>query len=132
MKTEVTAIIQRFEKEAISEEDALYRIRELCGREIDGGWLRNYWRSESLDEFVDRVCAAPIQNIDQLTESDVVALIAELLATQSPGRRDRIGEALELRYGKPAGTVLGLVIDSDLNDPDQILAALRTETKIYL
>ena len=55
MKPQVTAIIESFESEEIQEAAALARIRELTGREIDADWLRNYWRSESIEDFVDRL-----------------------------------------------------------------------------
>ena len=132
MKPQVTAIIESFESEEIREVVALARIRELTGRDIDGDWLRNYWRSESIEDFVDRVCAEPIRDYERLTDADALALIAEYLLTQSPGRRDSIEEALDRRFGKPTGTISDLVFQRDLSDPSSILEELKRDTRIYL
>jgi hypothetical protein len=132
MKPQVTAIIESFESEEIPEAVASARIRELTGREIDGDWLRNYWRSESIEDFVDRVCAEPIRDYDRITDTDALALIAEYLQTQSPGRRDSIEEALDQRFGKPTGTVCDLVHQRDVSDPSAILADLKRDTRVYL
>jgi hypothetical protein len=132
MKPQVTAIIESFENGEIAEAVALARIRELTGREIDGDWLRNYWHSESIEDFVDRVCAEPIRDYERITDADALALIAEYLQTQSPGRRDSIEDALDRRFGKPTGTVCGLVHHRDASDPSGILAELKRDTRIYL
>ena len=65
MKSNVTAIIESFEKGAITEAVALEKLRDITGRDVDGDWLRNYWRSESTEDFVDRLCAEPIRNYER-------------------------------------------------------------------
>jgi hypothetical protein len=132
MKPQVTAIVESFEKEEIEEAVALARIRDVTGREIDGDWLRNYWRSESIEDFVDRLCAEPIRDFERITDADALALIAEYLQTQSPGRRDSIETALDRRFGKPTGTVSDLVHQRDLSDASAILAEMKRDTRIYL
>ncbi|MEZ5427257.1 MAG: hypothetical protein R2747_13390 [Pyrinomonadaceae bacterium] len=132
MKLQVTAIVESFEREEITEVVALARIRKLTGRGIDGDWLRNYWRSESVEDFVDRLCAEPIRDWERITDEEALALMAEYLETQSPGRRDSIEEALDRRFGKPAGTLSDLVFQRDFSDPDSILEELRRDTRIYL
>ena len=131
MKQEVTAIVDAFEREEISEAEALARIHELTGKEIDGHWLRNYWRSESTEDFIDRLCAEPILNFERITDAEALSLIEEFLQTQSPGRRDSVAEALERKFGKPTGQVYGLVYQRDLSDPDEILAELKNDTRLY-
>ena len=132
MKPQVTAIIASFESDEIQEAVALARIRELTGREIEGDWLRNYWRSESIEDFVDRICTEPIRDFERITDTEALALIAEYLETQSPGRRDSIETALDRRFGKPTGTVSDLIHHRDLSDPSGVLAELKRDTRIYL
>ena len=132
MKPQVTAIIESFENDEITEAVALARIRELTGGEIDGEWLRNYWRSESIEDFVDRLCAEPIHDFERITDAEALALIAEYLQTQSPGRRDSIETALDRRFGKPTGTVSDLIHQRNLSDASAILAELKRDTRIYL
>lgn len=132
MKQQVTEIIQSFEKGAMTEAAALARLNEVTGREVDGDWLRNYWRSESLGDFVERLCAEPIRDYQRITDVDALALIEEYLLTDNPGRRDSIEEALDRRYGKPRGTMNDLVFQHDLSEPSQVLEELKRDTRIYL
>lgn len=132
MKPQVTAVIESLENEEITEAVALARIRELTGRDVDADWLRNYWRSESIEDFVDRLCTEPIRDYERITDTEALALIAEYLQTQSPGRGDSIETALCRRFGKPAGTVSDLIFQRDLSDPSRILEELKRDTRIYL
>jgi len=132
MKPLVKTIVENFENKTITEAVALARLRELTGRDVDGDWLRNYWRAESLEDFVDRLCAEPIRDYDRITDTDALDLIAEYLQTDSPGRRDSIEEALGRRFGKPTGTVSGLVFLRGLTDRSGILQELKKDTRIYL
>jgi hypothetical protein len=132
MKERVTAIIESFENGSITESAAVTALRELTGKEVDGSWLRNYWRSEDLEDFVGRLCAESIANWERITDSDAVVLIAEYLETQSRGRQDSIEEALGRRYGKSTGTLSDLVFQRGLSDPSAILAELKKDTRIYL
>jgi hypothetical protein len=132
MTAQVTAIIESFEHSAITEAVALEKLREITGRDIDGDWLRNYWRSESMEDFVDRLCAKPIRDCERITDSDALELIAEDLATNSPGRRDSIEAALDRRFGKPTGTVSDIVFQRGLSEPSLILEDLKKDSRIYL
>ena len=132
MKPLVKTIVENFENKTITEAVALARLRELTGRDVDGDWLRNYWRAESLEDFVDRLCAEPIRDYDRITDTDALDLIAEYLQTDSPGRRYSIEEALHRRFGKPTGTVSGHVFLRGLTDRSGILQELKKDTRIYL
>ena len=129
MKERVTAIIESFEEGSISEATALERIKELTGNKIDS---RNYWSSESIEDFVDRVCAEAIADWERITDTEALALIAEFLQTGSPGRRDSIDAALAKRYGKPIGAVVQLVFRRGLSQPNEVLNELKKDTRIYL
>jgi hypothetical protein len=132
MKEQVTAIIESFEAGSIPEGVALARLEDLTGNKIDGDWLRNYWRSESIEDFVDRLFAEPVADWERITDTGAMALIAEFLRTESPGRRDSIDAALAKRYGKPIGAVVQLVFRRGLSEPNEILNQLRKDTRIYL
>ncbi len=132
MKQLVMDIVQSFEKGELPEEAALTAMEQILGRPVDASWLRNYWRSESLEDSIDRLCAAPIQNWASLTETESVSLIAEYLETESPGRQESIQTALERRFRKPGGTLSDLIFQRDLCDPVTILNELKIDTTIYL
>ncbi len=132
MKHDVTSIIDSFEEGAITEAVALARLHETTGRTVDPDWLRDYWRSESLEDFVDRLCAEPIVDWERITDTEALALMAEFTKTDSPGRRDSIEIALDRRYGKPSGTLSGLVRQQDIAEPSKILGEMKKDTRIYL
>lgn len=132
MKAHVTAVIESFEAEEITEAEALAKLHEVTGRVVDPGWLRHYWNSESLEEFVDRLSASPIGDWQELTDDDAIRLIAEYFKTESRGRRDSIEEALDRRFGKPTGTLSELIHQRDISEPARILEELKRDTRIYL
>jgi hypothetical protein len=132
MKDQVTAIIESFEDGDMTESDAVARIQALTGRVVDADWLRNYWSSESLEDFVDRLCAESIADWRQISDDQALKLIAEYFQTESRGRQDSIEEALDRRFGKPTGTLSNLVHMRDLSEPSEILGELKKDTRIYL
>jgi hypothetical protein len=132
MKAQVTAVIKSFEEGTIPDSAALAKLGELTGRTVDAGWLREYWRSESLEDFVDRLCAEPIPDWQAIMDPDALALIREYLRGPAPGRRDSIGSAIDRRYGKPGGTLMDLVFHKGLTDAASILDELKKDTRIYL
>jgi hypothetical protein len=132
VKSTAREIIEHFEAGRIAEGEALARLETLTGRAVEAGWLREYWRSESIDDFVDRLCAEPIANWQTLTEDEVEALIAEFIAGASPGRRDQIEDAIEKRFRKSPGVLIDLVDQKQPSDPKEILRELKKDTVIYL
>ena len=89
--------------------------------------VRNLLRISLIDFALRR-----IRDFDRITDTEALALISEYLQTESPGRRDSIEAALDRRFGKPTGTICGLVFQRDLSDPKQILEELKRDTRIYL
>jgi hypothetical protein len=132
MKDQVTAIIESFEDGDMPESDAVAQLQALTGRVVDADWLRNYWSSESLEDFVDRLCAESIADWRQISDDQALKLIAEYIQTESRGRQDSIEEALDRRFGKPTGTLSNLVRMRDLSEPSEILGELKKDTRIYL
>lgn len=132
MKNQVAEIIESLESGIVTDAAAVAKLEQVTGRQIDLDWLRNYWHSESREDFVDRLCAEPITNYEQLTDSDALALIADYLQTDSPGRRGSIEAALHRRYGKPAGMLSDFVFQRNVSDPACILRELKKDTRIYL
>ena len=109
MKPRVTAVIESLVNGVVPEAEALAALQEITGRPVDPDWLRHYGASESLEDLVDRLCAVPIEDWEQITEIAALGLIGEYLETASPGRRDSIELALDRRFGKPSGTLSDLV-----------------------
>ena len=132
MKDIAVGVIRRFEAGDQPENDALERLRALTGRKVDPDWLRNYWRSESKEDFVDRLCSKPIESWQMLTESEAEALISEHLKTSSPGRRDSIEAAIDRRFKRPNGTLNDLVFQKNLGDPKKNLDEIEKAETVQL
>ena len=132
MKASVRSLVEDFEAGRLSETDVLKRLQEITGRSIDSYYLRNYWRSESIDDLVDKLCAKTIKDWQAITEAEAEELICEYIVTESPGRRDSIEVAIDRRFGKASGFLSDLVFQRDIDDPKAILSELKKDTVIYL
>lgn len=132
VKSTAREIIEHFEAGRIAEGEALGLLEALTGRAVEAGWLREYWRSESIDDLIDRLCAGPISNWQTLTDDDVEALIAEFIAGVRPGRHDQIEDALAKRFRKSRGTLIDLVDQKGLSEPKEILRELKKDAVVYV
>ena len=126
-------IVEDFESERIGIEDALCRLREITGKEIDAYSLANYWRAESLSSFVRDLCMPPIEPWQDLSEEQSLALIKELLENITDvAIYNRNSLALEKRWAKPLGTLSDMIFYKNLTDPLKILKELKNNTVIQL
>ncbi|MEM7037335.1 MAG: hypothetical protein AAF570_10170, partial [Bacteroidota bacterium] len=97
-------IIQRFEHDQISFDEAKAAILASTGKEVDEYALRNYWRSESLNSFARRLAQSPAEI--PLDDGDVAKLVKELFENLNDDAIVEANcEALEKRFAKPPGTV---------------------------
>ncbi len=126
------AIVRKFESGELPEHNAISQLQELAGRPIDPDWLRNYWRSESTDSFIERLLATKLLDWQSITDSQAEALIAEYLDTSNTARRDTIENAINRRYRKPSGTLSDLVFQRDISEPKRILEELKKHTTIAI
>lgn len=128
----VQRIINSFDRGDLSESYTLTQLKELKGHSVEVDWLRNYWRSESLKDFADRLCALPIQDWQALSIQKVESLIAEYINKASPGRRQIIESAIVRPFRKPSGTLSDLVFEKEITAPKLILEELGKDTTIRL
>ncbi|WP_146088862.1 hypothetical protein [Neolewinella xylanilytica] len=132
MRPQVRSLIIDYLNDQISAEHTLRQIMDLTGKHISEYELNNYWRSEDLESFIDRLA---LQSLDPKTIDDDRAI--ELLQSILDNLGDhalliRNSEALEIKYRKPSGTVVNLIFYKEIEDVSSLLLALKIDTVTYL
>ena len=104
----------------------------MTGKIIDRDHLKNYWRSESLEDFAEILATRPIDNYEKITSETATKLIEEALLEPGGAIFLRNAEALEKRYRKTEGFLTDHVFQEDIDDLTQILSRLKEDTAIKL
>jgi len=126
-------IIEDFENRKIDGPVAVELIAALTGETIDIGYLAEYWASEDLDTFVEKLLVQHIQDWQSIDDKRAIELIIEIQdSVGKEGLRIRNSTALEKRYGKSIGTVIDIMDTTSNGDPKLILEELKKETRIFL
>lgn len=130
MKKAVHEVIESFEKQLILIGDALDRIESITGKRIDADTLENYWRSESIETFVERLCTSSIEDWDEIDDEAAIRLIEEIgnsFGNQAITERNR--DALAKRYGRSSHEINNL-LNTGMDAAD-ILFQLKNESRAY-
>ena len=99
-----------------------------CDKKISRDELDNYWRSESLDDYVKKICIPAISEWHQIDDLQAIKLIEEIINSLTDDSiLCRNSEALEKRYSKPEGTISELIFHKDVVDAERILKELKQE-----
>jgi len=126
-------IIEDFESRKIDGHVAVELLKDLTGETIDIGYLSEYWASESLDTFIEKLLVEHIQDWQTIDDKKAIELIKEIQENISKeGLLIRNSTALERRYSKSTGTVINLIFNRDGQDSKLILDELKKETRIFL
>ncbi|MBX2897907.1 MAG: hypothetical protein KF763_20865 [Cyclobacteriaceae bacterium] len=126
-------IIEDFENRKVDGKATIDLIKDLTGETVDIGYLSEYWASESLDTFVEKLLVEHIVDWQLIDDMRAIELIIEIQENPSKeGLLIRNSTALEKRYGKSSGTVIGKIFNTDIQDAKMILDELKKETRIFL
>jgi hypothetical protein len=126
-------IIEDFENRKIDGQVAIELIKDLTSETIDIGYLAEYWESEDLNTFIEKLLVEHIQDWQLIDDKRAIELIIEIQENHSQeGLILRNSTALERRYGKSSGTVVRKVFNTDSQDSKIILEELKKETRIFL
>jgi hypothetical protein len=126
-------IIGDFEDRKIDAQVAIDLVKRLTGEEIDVGYLTEYWASESLDTFVEKLLIEHISDWQAIDDEKAIELIAEIQEDVTrEGILKRNSTALEKRFGKSTGTLINIIFNDGIQDPKLILKELKKETRIFL
>jgi hypothetical protein len=129
----VKKLVQDYEANILTAEQAVEEINKLSVKPVDIEWLMSYWNAIDMDEFVELLTLPEIQNWNELTDEESIEIIKEAISFgTSNAVFQRNAEALEKRYRKPEGTLSGFVHQDDNPDPNEILKLLKKDTTFYL
>lgn len=126
-------IVEDFESHKISGPVAIELIENLTGEAIDIDYLSEYWASEDLDTFVEKLLIEHITDWQVIDDKRAIALIIEI--RENAGKEGvvlRNSTALEKRYGKPFGTVAGKIFKSGSQDAKLIFDELKKDTRFLM
>ena len=125
----VTALIKKYENGYISKEEAVKSINQNTNNPIEIYDLQNYWRSENLEDFVERITYESLKDWKQIDDKTALKLIEEIQKNWNDiSIRERNSEALEKRYAKTSGYMISILNES----PREILKRLKEDNTIYL
>jgi hypothetical protein len=126
-------IIEDFEGRRIDGQVAIALLKDLTGELIEIGYLSEYWASESLDTFIEKLPVEHIEDWQSIDDKKALELITEIQKNiNKEGLVIRNSTALEKRYGQSSGTVIDIIFKRDHQDPKLILEELKKETRIFL
>lgn len=127
MKEDIRKLILKYESQDLDFEELSNLLSPLIHAKLDRYQLDNYWRSQSLGEFIEELTISPIEDYDKIDDESALALLIEIVAhPESQAILMRNGEELEKRYGKPEGTISEYVFSQDM-EPQDILKKLKEE-----
>lgn len=126
-------VIADFEDRKTDGQTTVRLIHDLTGEAIELGYLSEYWASESLDTFVEKLLVEHIADWQDINDKKAIELINEIQA--NPTRESiaiRNSVALERRYSKPSGTVISKIVHHGISDASALVEELKKETRIFL
>jgi hypothetical protein len=133
IRKELIITIEQYENGHIDFAKAQSMIKALCEKEMTQYDLDNYWRSASIEEFVEELLQKSLDGWENIDDARALILIREILDNVTKDSLlNRNAEALEKRYAKPFGTVSGLIFHRSIKDENKILEVLKHDTVIRL
>ncbi len=132
MREEVAKIIEAYENGEMDLENAVARLSAVTNKEVTPFQLDSYPSYQSTEDFIGILTFKPIENWEKIDDSLARDLIVEMyVKIESHEVQARNCEALEKRFGKPAGFVRDLIVVQEM-DVEDILRELKKDTVIRL
>ncbi len=127
--TELTDLIRQYEQGKLSFEALNTRLLDENYSSVEKDYLENYWRSESIEDFVEILLVRPITDWALIDDARAVQLVEESVEHLGRGIFHRNIEALALRYQKTSEEVMDLFIDREPElTANEILTELKKDT----
>jgi len=131
-KETLRKIIHNFEKGIINSDDAINQIYTETLIKVDKYRLQNYWRAETIDQFIDSITYDEYKDWESITDEIALKLLGEIIDNPGDdGILNTNSEALEKRYRKPTGTISDLIFNDGYKNKE-ILSQLKIDTVTYL
>ncbi|WP_440879778.1 hypothetical protein [Tenacibaculum sp. C7A-26P2] len=123
----IKKLMKEFEDSDLTIKELQTKIQKITNKKIDEYVLNNYWRSETLDNFINKLISN--KNFDfskKLEDSEALLLIEEIMNNVHDDiiieKNSRI---LEYNYSKPSGLISDLIFEEDINNCNIILEKLK-------
>lgn len=123
----IKKLMKEFEDSDLTIKELQTKIQKITNKKIDEYVLNNYWRSETLDNFINKLISN--KNFDfskKLEDSEALLLIEEIMNNVHDDiiieKNSRI---LEYNYSKPSGLISDLIFKEDINNCNIILEKLK-------
>ena len=123
----IKKLMKEFEDSDLTIKELQTKIQKITNKKIDEYVLNNYWRSETLDNFINKLISN--KNFDfskKLEDSEALLLIEEIMNNVHDNiiieKNSRI---LEYNYSKPSGLISDLIFEEDINNCNIILEKLK-------
>ncbi|MEY3443957.1 MAG: hypothetical protein RLZZ519_2238 [Bacteroidota bacterium] len=113
-------------------ENGAARLSAVTNKEVTPFELGTYDSYQRIEDFIGILTFKPIENWEKIDDTLARDLIVEMyVMIESHVIQVRNGEALEKRFGKPAGFVHDLIFVQEM-DVEDILKELKRDTVIRL
>jgi hypothetical protein len=132
MRTKIAEIVADYEAGRLDYDQASRNIASFTGQLIEKRQLDNYWRSMSLEGFLNELALPEIAEWEQIDEQTALEMIQEALANTDGPQFERNAEALERRFRKPTGFLNQLIFHDAIDTTAEILRELQNDTSIKL
>ncbi|CAL2106422.1 conserved hypothetical protein [Tenacibaculum sp. 190524A02b] len=132
-KKHIQKLIINYENSSISIETAISEINKTIKVHLDAYSLDNYWRSESLDNFINRLLDSPIENWKEINNKEAIILIKEIVENLgNDALIEKNTSALEKRYSKASGVLSDWIFIDGITDTNILLEKLKQNNIIQL
>jgi len=126
-------LIAGLENNDLALDIVLETIKKITKKNITHYELKNYWRSESLNDFVKTMSIEPIKDWENIDDNRALELINGILSNLNEDSIIAINsDALEKKYSKASGTISDWIFHDDITNPNQILKLLKEDTVLLL
>ena len=133
IRKEIKELIIGFENELESAEKTVEKINKISSTKIDVDFLRNYWRSTDLENFLELLSMPEIENWTEIDDVYADKLITEFKNNlTNDALMNRNATALEKKYKKSSGTLSHWIFNDDITENKKILELLKKDTTIQL
>ena len=129
----IKQILASFENGKMTGEAAIKQLQDVTGKAVEIACLNSFWESESADAFIQKLLIEPLIDWENIDDNQALELLTEIFENITDDAIiERNSEALEKRYGKPAGFVADKIFQESIEDPNELLQELKKDTTIYL
>jgi len=114
-----------YEYGGIDADQTMEKINALANTTVNHSFLDNYFRSMSIDDFVNKISYEPIKKVKDIDKETATTLLKEMFTNLiDDALLDKNATALEKKYSLTEGIIIEWIFQEDLAF-DAILELLK-------